>query len=297
MTSVLKQLEINRGANTCIGQSGIGYIVVPNDKIRQEYIDNCYRNCTVTIDGGYGYSFIENVPIPLDILQKIEFPKTEEETGSRVYWVRENTFNRPIIVGLLNELDEPNDMMAGQNRYVQVIDGRVVEIFFDATTSMLNISVSGDSENPSKINLISNTDENSEINVSSSGKIKVSAKNIIVNAFKDAVFTLKKNSSKELLKIECDETQLHLMDQFENEITLKDGEIDIVSEKINHNKGKEPMVLGSTLKGILSELIDAIMAITVVSPAGPTSVPSNAAQFAEIKGKLDTILSKISNLE
>lgn len=291
------RLELNRGAKTNLGQSGIGYIVVPDDETREEYINYCYRQCTVTIDGGYGYSFIENVPIPLDLLQKVKFPIKSDEVGSRVYWVRENTFNRPVIVSILNDLYTPNDMVAGQNRYVQEINGNVVEIFMDATTSTMNIKVSGSEDTPSKINVISNTNENSEINVTSSGKVKINAKNLVVEAFKDAVFSLKKNSSKDLLKIESDETQLHLIDQFENEITLKNGEVDIVSKKINHNEGKEPMVLGDTLKGILGDLIDAIMAITVVSPAGPTSTPSNAAQFTQIKGKLDNILSKISNLE
>lgn len=291
------KVEINRGANCCIGQSGIGYIVVPDDNTREEYINYCYRQCTVTIDGGYGYSFIENVPIPLNLLQKIKFPMKSNEVGSRVYWVRENTFNRPVIVGILNDLYTPNDMVAGQNRYVQEINGNVVEIFMDALTSTMNIKVSGSENTPSKINVISNTNENSEINVTSSGKVKINAKNLIVEAFKDAVFSLKRNSSRELLKIESNETQLHLIDQFENEITLKNGEIDIVSKKINHNKGDEPMVLGNTLKGILSDLIDAILAMTMVSPSGQTSTPTNAIQFTEIKSKLNNILSKISNLE
>ena len=291
------KVEINRGANYCIGQSGIGYIVVPDDNTRKEYIDYCYRQCTVTIDGGYGYSFIKNVPIPLDLLQKIKFPMKSNEVGSRVYWVRENTFNRPVIVSILNDLYAPNDMVAGQNRYVQEINGNVVEIFMDAASSTMNIKVSGSEDKASKINIISNTNENSEINVTSSGKVRISAKKLIVEAFKEAVFSLKKNSSKELLKIESNETQFHLIDQFENEITLKDGEVDIVSKKINHNKGNEPMVLGDTLKGILSDLIDAILTMTMMSPSGLTSPPSNAAQFTAIKGKLNTILSKISNLE
>lgn len=291
------KFEINRGANTCIGQSGVGYIVVPDDDTREEYINNCYHNCTVTIDGGYGYSFIENVPIPVDILQKIKFPVKSDEVGSRVYWVRENTFNRPVIVGILNDLDSPNGMTLGQNRYVQEVDNKVVEIFMDANTSTMNISITGDEDNPSKINILSNTNKDSEINVVSNGKVTINSKNLIVEAFKDAVFSLKKNDSKELLRIESNDTQLHLSDQFDNEITIKDGEIDIVSDKINHNKGSEPMVLGDTLKGIIEELIDAITAITVTTPAGPSSTPSNAPQFTSIKAKLKNFLSEKSNLE
>lgn len=291
------KIELNRGARTCLGESGIGYVVIPDNDTRDEYINNCYYSCTVTIDGGYGYSYIENVPIPLELLQQIKFPLKEDEVGSRVFWVRENTFNRPVIVGILNNLYEPNGMAAGQNRYVQEINGNVVEIFMDANTAEMNIKVTGSKNNPSKINVISNTNEDSEINVTSSGKVKISAKNLIVEAFKDAVFTLKKNDSKELLKIESNDTQLKITDQFDNEVTLKDGEIDVVSDKINHNGGNEPMVLGNTLKESLSNLIDAILSMTMVTPTGASSTPMNAAQFIQIKSQLNNILSQKSNLE
>lgn len=291
------KIELNRGARTCLGESGIGYVVIPDNDTRDEYINNCYYSCTVTIDGGYGYSYIENVPIPLELLQQIKFPLKEDEVGSRVFWVRENTFNRPVIVGILNNLYEPNGMVAGQNRYVQEINGNVVEIFMDANTAEMNIKVTGSKNNPSKINVISNTNEDSEINVTSSGKVKISAKNLIVEAFKDAVFTLKKNDSKELLKIESNDTQLKITDQFNNEVTLKDGEIDVVSDKINHNGGNEPMVLGNTLKESLSNLIDAILSMTMVTPTGTSSTPMNAAQFIQIKSQLNNILSQKSNLE
>lgn len=291
------KIELNRGARTCLGESGIGYVVIPDNDTRDEYINNCYYSCTVTIDGGYGYSYIENVPIPLELLQQIKFPLKEDEVGSRVFWVRENTFNRPVIVGILNNLYEPNGMVAGQNRYVQEINGNVVEIFMDANTAEMNIKVTGSKNNPSKINVISNTNEDSEINVTSSGKVKISAKNLIVEAFKDAVFTLKKNDSKELLKIESNDTQLKITDQFDNEVTLKNGEIDVVSDKINHNSGNEPMVLGNTLKESLSNLIDAILSMTMVTPTGTSSTPMNAAQFIQIKSQLNNILSQKSNLE
>ena len=291
------KIELNRGARTCLGESGIGYVVIPDNDTRDEYINNCYYSCTVTIDGGYGYSYIENVPIPLELLQQIKFPLKEDEVGSRVFWVRENTFNRPVIVGILNNLYEPNGMAAGQNRYVQEINGNVVEIFMDANTAEMNIKVTGSKNNPSKINVISNTNEDSEINITSSGKVKISAKNLIVEAFKDAVFTLKKNDSKELLKIESNDTQLKITDQFDNEVTLKDGEIDVVSDKINHNGGNEPMVLGNTLKESLSNLIDAILSMTMVTPTGASSTPMNAAQFIQIKSQLNNILSQKSNLE
>ena len=55
----------------------------------------------------------------------------------------------------------------------------------------------------------------------------------------------------------------------------------------------EPIVLGEALKGILEELIDAVMKAQYVNGSGPASLnPSKIASFTSIKSKLSTILSK-----
>jgi len=54
----------------------------------------------------------------------------------------------------------------------------------------------------------------------------------------------------------------------------------------------EKIVLGDTLKDLLGQILDAIGKITVLTGTGPSSPPSNAAQFIAIKTKLSTILSK-----
>jgi hypothetical protein len=54
----------------------------------------------------------------------------------------------------------------------------------------------------------------------------------------------------------------------------------------------EKLVLGDTLKDLLGQILDAIGQITVLTGTGPSSPPSNAAQFTAIKTKLSTMLSK-----
>lgn len=54
----------------------------------------------------------------------------------------------------------------------------------------------------------------------------------------------------------------------------------------------EAAVLGNTLKGLLDELTDAILALTVQTSMGPSSVPINAAQFQAIKARWERILSQ-----
>jgi hypothetical protein len=52
------------------------------------------------------------------------------------------------------------------------------------------------------------------------------------------------------------------------------------------------MVKGETLVLLLNELITQIQAIIVATPAGPSSPPINAAVFASIASRLNTMLSK-----
>ena len=90
---------------------------------------------------------------------------------------------------------------------------------------------------------------------------------------------------------------LEYKDEFDNEIAVKDGEVTIVSKKINHNEGKEPMVLGDSLADFLGKFIDTCMKLTVVTPAGTSSVPVNVADFAQLKTEFDKFKSQKSNLE
>ncbi|EMN93813.1 Gp138 family membrane-puncturing spike protein [Leptospira interrogans] len=60
----------------------------------------------------------------------------------------------------------------------------------------------------------------------------------------------------------------------------------------------EKAVLGETLKGILTEILDALSALTVTctAPGTPSLEPINRTVFAAIKAKLNTILSqKVKN--
>jgi len=55
---------------------------------------------------------------------------------------------------------------------------------------------------------------------------------------------------------------------------------------------KEQVVLGTTLKKLLEELIDAITKLTVPTGTGPSGPPINTSQFISIKQKLEQALSQ-----
>lgn len=66
---------------------------------------------------------------------------------------------------------------------------------------------------------------------------------------------------------------------------------------LNTEETSEPLARGQTLIDILSEILDELQAEIHPTPAGPSSPPTNAAKYAAIQGKLDTILSTLNYTE
>lgn len=293
------KFEINRGGNNAIGQSGIGFIVVPDDNTRQQYIDDCYRTSTVTINGGFGYGYISAVKILPGVLQKIHFPLKSTERGTPVLWLRENFSNRPIVIGIISEEGYTNLLKENQNRFVQEIDGKTVEIFQDANSATLNINVVGKSDTPANINIkVASGSEDSVVNIDSDGKVNVSANDFTATARNTFNIFLKDGKNDELISLIGDSEKMEFKDKFGNVITSNKENVNItVAGKFNVNSGKEPMVLGQTLVDLLNEILDAIKQITVITPVGTSSVPVNIASFASAQQKLKNILSTISNLD
>lgn len=284
-----------------IGSGGVGFVVVPIDADREKYIEDCYRTNTVTINGGLGYGYFSGVAVDIDVMQQLRFPTNvdNDTRGTAVVWVKDSISQRPVIVAVLRNQNQYFPLEQNQRYYKCEFENKSIEVFFDANTSDVSINIVGDNQEAANLNIkVTSINKESSINLECDNEVNLypeSALNVITSG-KVAVNVTKDGETKTEIQYEA-EKGFHYKDEFENEITAKDGEIDIISKKINHNEGKEPMVLGDTLKGILSDLIDAILAMTMVSPAGPTSTPTNAVQFTQIKGKLDQILSKLSNLE
>lgn len=292
------RVEINRGGNNLIGQSGVGYIVIPDDITREQYISNCYRTRTVTINGGYGYGYICQVRILADVLQKITFPISSTERGSQVFWVRENFSNRPIVIGILSEDGLTNLLTENQDRIVQEIDGKIVEIFQDANSATLNVNVVGVKDTPANINIkVSSGSEDSVISVISDGHLNIDSNQIQVTARKDVSLCLKNGKDEEQFSLTGNADKVEFSDKNGNKVTINADNVNIVpANTFNLSDGKEPMVLGNTLVNLLKEVLQAIQQLTVITPVGSSSVPVNVSSFASAEQKLNNILSKISNL-
>lgn len=288
-----------RNLDTGIGSAGVGFVVVPSEVDRVQYINDCYRTNTLTINGGKGYGYFSGVHADINVMQNIKFPTDEENRGTPVVWVKDAVSQLPVIVAVLRKQGEYYSLNENQFRLKRGTETRNVEIFIDGLTSALDITILGDKEEPANIDVkLSSENADSILTVSCDNEINIigeKAVNVTTNK-KATLKVTEKGEDKMSLSYELG-VGLKYKDEFENEVTAKEGQVDVISKKINHNSGKEPMVLGNTLADLLNEFLAAVQKITVISPVGVTSVPVNIGDFAAIQAKLDTIKSQISNLE
>ena len=73
--------------NLDIGNGGVGYVVVPDENEREGYINDCYLTHRVTIQGGRGYGFFNNVMCPPYVMENIHFPE-DNGFGTPVVWIK-----------------------------------------------------------------------------------------------------------------------------------------------------------------------------------------------------------------
>lgn len=289
-----------RKVTGAIGTAGVGFVVIPEEKEREQYIEDCYRTQTVTIQGGQGYGYFSDVHVDERVMQSLVFPPGDEENnrGSAVVWIKDEITGLPIIIASLRNQDDYYALNQGQGRWAYNTTNGSAEVFIDGA-GMLNVNLTGSSNTPSVLNIkVSSDNADSKINISSDSEINVQCdkKINIISADEAEVTFIEEGEVKTKMSYKIGRG-VEYKDEFENEIKVIDGKINAISKEIIHNEGNEPMVLGDTLANILNDILDKIMALTVMTAVGTSTIPVNVADFAAIKAKVDTIKSKKSKLE
>jgi hypothetical protein len=289
------------GAKNNIGNAGVGFVVVPEGIDRLEYIENCYRTNTIAMSGGTGYGYFFNVNVDSNVMQHIQFPTNIDEDlrGTAVVWVKDSIHNVPVVVASLRKQDDFYILDENQYLVKRETETTSVVLFADGSKSLYEINVIGNKENPGNINIkVTSENKDSVFNLYVDNELNVTTQKKINVVSEDEIsIKIKKDGEVKTEVTYKRETGLTYRDEFENEVTFKDGEINVVSDKINHNSGKEPMVLGDTLANLLDDLLKAIQQMTVMTAVGASSVPVNVATFAQIQSKINNIKSEKSNLE
>lgn len=287
------------GVESRIGSGGVGYVVVPDETGRDQYIEECYRTNTITMNGGVGCGYISRVSVDVSVMQNVEFPTDKENRGSMVVWIQDAITKLPVVVALIRKQSNYYKMAERQYRLSRGTQTQNVDVFIDGNTSTLQINVLGNEEQPSKLDIkLSSTNKDSEFTLNCDNKMTlVVEKELEIIANNKTILRVTEEGEDKTTLMYEKGVGLSYNDEFGNIITCKEGKVNIVSESIHHNEGEEPMVLGDTLATILDDILKAIQQITVITPVGTSSVPVNIASFASIQAKLDTIKSQISKLD
>nr|DAG93072.1 MAG TPA: hypothetical protein [Herelleviridae sp.] len=164
--------------------TGFGYIMIPEGVDRDQFVETCYRKCRVTIiDDGSG-NIIHDCYITNEALQNVKFPRVVGEKGIPVVWVAQPFQTEPMVIGTF--LPQERIEVRDDEEFIikREWDKGLLTISGSAKDGSLFISVRGQESGYMKVNV--SGDENSAIEVTSSGSVKVEGNgNIDVTAFKN----------------------------------------------------------------------------------------------------------------
>lgn len=251
----------------------IGYITVPAEEDRDSYISTCFGTGRVSIMTENA-EIIHKVPIGINSLNVVKFPKERGKIGSPVLITYNKVFSQHFVTDVFNSNDEFQPISENDFILTRKVDDEEVSVVGKGNKGSLFLTAS------------------KEAHISIGKKTKKGKLDLQVHG--DATVGVQ----GKLLKIITDnEAQIevsHPNTKDKTIVTIKKDTIQIVSPKIILGKGEEPLVLGDTLKSVLEDLINAIGKITVPTAMGPSGVPINAPQFQKISKSLNKILSKLS---
>lgn len=132
----------------------IGYIIVPPDVDRDNFIANCYSKEEVSIYPETGGTSYNRVKITCDALQTIEFPEEGDAFGSMVLFFLHPIQRYPIVFGVLDKKNECKLLQWKQFKLVKSYKNSEVDIVGDAARSSLLIKVKGGNGNSSNFTIM-----------------------------------------------------------------------------------------------------------------------------------------------
>jgi hypothetical protein len=289
--------------------AGVGHIIIPKGVDIDLYKEDVYRSGRVSMNGGYGYGDFHNILVDREVIQRIKFPERPGQQGSPVVWVNIPKHNEPVIVGCLKFEDEYHSISEQRVRFTRGVNGNVVDLDLDGKKGKITISVNAlEVDKNGEIEIILNSRNNdSKFKLKVNGEILINATGRIVQISDKTIETAVCKTdgtvtARVVMNGSSDETIDRLLyeDQFNNKVIINKEFIQVKADDssvIKFGEGKEPLVKGSTLKGHLDSIIDALGKLTVPTAFGPSGTPINIAEFEAVRGKFDDFLSKLTNTD
>lgn len=169
--------------------NGHAYIAIPQGIDRDSFIETCYRRNRVTLITDFG-AVINECYILNTALQEIEFPQSAGEKGSCVCYVSNSFSNKPIVIGVIYENDNSSLLNEQMFRFRKKMNETEILVQGDPLNNNFIISVT--SGNPSNIKLSIKGNEESKLDIDSSGSVNVAAdKTVNIMSFGELGFQIK----------------------------------------------------------------------------------------------------------
>lgn len=289
--------------------AGVGHVIIPKGVDIDLYKEDAYRSGRISINGGYGYGDFHNILVDREVLQRIKFPERPGQQGTPIVWVNIPKHNEPVVVACLKFDDEYHSLSEQRVRFTRSMDGNLVDLDLDGKNGKITISASSSNkEKNGEIEIILNSrSNNSKFKLKVNGEILINATGRIVHISDKTIETAacKPDGTvtvRTVMNGSSDETIDRFLyeDQFNNKVVINKEYIQVKADDssvIKFGEGKEPMVKGSTLKGQLDSIIDAVSKLTVPTAFGPSGTPINISEFTAVKAKFDEFLSKLTNTD
>lgn len=277
---------------------GFGYMIIPSDLDRSQYLRRFYRTGLAMIVTSFN-EVVKNVKVPTHLLQEVQFPKISGEYGSLVSWSNVATSNQMIISGIYQS---PGQMHVGKEgvwKTVRSVSGQgTISTTIDLNTKTKIVSSKNDEGVDGGLTFVSRSEVGSarfSLYNNGTSKLEVDDNFDLFAENKVEVRVGSENSS--VLTILSDGT-LEYVDQHGNSFKISEGEILQDAEIIKLGKdAEEPAMLGDQWESLQSRLIDAIKTLTVPTALGPSGVPINVAIFEQIAEELDQAKSSKVKVE
>lgn len=250
--------------------SGVGYVVLPIDISREEYVQYCLRTETVlmaTDDGGYHQS------TPVDTLhfQLIEFPDKVGQAGSTVIYLTEEIKNKPFIIGVLKNENIPASSNEGSLKLLKQLDSVYSFLSLSAKNKFASLGCGGDSVLVS----IFSQGNDARIKIEATERIDISARVCNLQAFSG-------------VRIATGAKSTTIFQQTESENNFQ-GRMVI-------GNGTQAMIRGNKLEAFLNDFISEIASTTVATAIG-TQPLINSPKILLFKTRVTELLSTLAFLE
>jgi len=263
---------------------GRGYVIIPPNVDRGQYIASALRSEKLAISLENGGSIALNTYITREAIQDIVFPETSEELGSCVSYITVPPYNVRIIVGIVGDEDDSQLLQEDEFRREKKTSSGIISISGLGRRGELHLDLDGlETENGGLFIKIKNGSRSAKMRVEVLGESEIYTEGKSTISSADEI-ELKIVGTENPISIRYKKGEgLTYTDEFENSITVNEDVVQIQpNSEFKLFEGEEAMIKGDALvtelekaKNRIDSIISALQNSAVASGDGGATYKTN----------------------